>query len=181
MLNTALNWLVLSAVSKYRWVLLICTELWINCNALWVHVTGGNLHQWQSPCTAIMAVCDIVILGRTLWISQISRCLCKTNEQLTEILAYDLFSELHSFIHTMKWTLMQMIVDSGNTDASVLTCFIMKFAEYDKIYCILTHLPLVPHIYALWIRSALDQIMPCRLFGAMPLSKPILGYCQLDP
>ena len=32
-----------------------------------------------------------------------------------------------------------------------------------------------------WIVSALAQIMVCRLFGAKPLSKPLLGYCQLDP
>ena len=32
-----------------------------------------------------------------------------------------------------------------------------------------------------WIRSALVQIVPCRLFGAKPLSKPVLVYCQLDP
>ena len=29
--------------------------------------------------------------------------------------------------------------------------------------------------------SALVQKMGCRLFGAKPLSKPELGYCQLDP
>ena len=32
-----------------------------------------------------------------------------------------------------------------------------------------------------WIGSALVQIMACRLFGAKPLSKPMLDYCQLDP
>ena len=32
-----------------------------------------------------------------------------------------------------------------------------------------------------WIGSALVQIMACRLFGAEPLSKHSLGYCQLDP
>ena len=32
-----------------------------------------------------------------------------------------------------------------------------------------------------WIGSALVQIMACRLFGAKPLSKPVLGYCQLNP
>ena len=32
-----------------------------------------------------------------------------------------------------------------------------------------------------WIGLALVQIMACRLFGAKPLSKPILGHCQLDP
>ena len=31
-----------------------------------------------------------------------------------------------------------------------------------------------------WIGSALFQIMACRLFGAKPLSKSMLGYCQLD-
>ena len=31
-----------------------------------------------------------------------------------------------------------------------------------------------------WIGSVLVQIMACRLFGAKALSKPVLGYCQLD-
>ena len=31
-----------------------------------------------------------------------------------------------------------------------------------------------------WIGTALLQIMACHLFGAKPLSKPMLGYCQLD-
>ena len=32
-----------------------------------------------------------------------------------------------------------------------------------------------------WISSAFFLIMACRLFGAKPLSKPMLGYSQLDP
>ena len=32
-----------------------------------------------------------------------------------------------------------------------------------------------------WLGSALVQIMACRLFGAKPLPKPMLGFCQLDP
>ena len=32
-----------------------------------------------------------------------------------------------------------------------------------------------------WIGSALVQIMACRLFGAKPLSKSMLVYCQLEP
>ena len=32
-----------------------------------------------------------------------------------------------------------------------------------------------------WIWSTLVQIMACRLFGAKPLCKSMLGYCQLDP
>ena len=31
------------------------------------------------------------------------------------------------------------------------------------------------------IGQTLVQIMACRLFSAKPLSKPMLGYCQLDP
>ena len=45
----------------------------------------------------------------------------------------------------------------------------------------LTQLPLVLHICSQWIGSALVQIMACRLFGAKPLSKPMQGYCQLEP
>ena len=32
-----------------------------------------------------------------------------------------------------------------------------------------------------WSGLALVQIMACHLFGTKPLSKPMLGYCQLDP
>ena len=32
-----------------------------------------------------------------------------------------------------------------------------------------------------WIGSALVQIMACRLFDIKPLSKPMLGYCLLEP
>ena len=32
-----------------------------------------------------------------------------------------------------------------------------------------------------WIGPTLIQILACRLFGAKPLSKPMLGCCQLDP
>ena len=32
-----------------------------------------------------------------------------------------------------------------------------------------------------WIGSVLVHITACCLFGAKPLPKPVLGYCQLDP
>ena len=32
-----------------------------------------------------------------------------------------------------------------------------------------------------WMGSALVHIMACRLFGAKPLSEPMLDYCKLDP
>ena len=31
-----------------------------------------------------------------------------------------------------------------------------------------------------WIGSALVQIVACRLYGANPISRPMLDYCQLD-
>ena len=32
-----------------------------------------------------------------------------------------------------------------------------------------------------WIGPALLLMIACRLFGAKPLSEPVLDYCQLDP
>ena len=63
-----------------------------------------------------------------------------------------------------------------------------------KLCCSLSHVSLhshnrkdinsSPHSAAYmrqWIGSALVQIMACRLFGAKPLSKPMLCYSQLYP
>ena len=44
----------------------------------------------------------------------------------------------------------------------------------------LTHLLLVPHICDSEIWLTLVQIVACHLFGAKPLSEPMLGYFQLD-
>ena len=46
---------------------------------------------------------------------------------------------------------------------------------------ILTHLPPSATYMCQWIALTLVEIMACRLFGAKQLSKPMLGYCQLDP
>ena len=45
----------------------------------------------------------------------------------------------------------------------------------------LTHLPPSAIYLCQWIRSALFQTTACLLFAAKPSSKPMLGYCQLDP
>ena len=37
------------------------------------------------------------------------------------------------------------------------------------------------HIYASVNQVTLVQTMACHLFSGKPLSKPMLGYCQLDP
>ena len=49
------------------------------------------------------------------------------------------------------------------------------------LFCYLTHFSPSAAYMRQWIGSALVQIMACRLFGAKPSSKPVLGYCQFDP
>ena len=44
-----------------------------------------------------------------------------------------------------------------------------------------THLPPSAAYMRQWIGSALVQIMDCSICSAKPLSKPMLGYCRLDP
>ena len=46
--------------------------------------------------------------------------------------------------------------------------------------CVNSSPPSVPYMRQL-IGSTLVQIKACRLFGAKPLSKPMLEDCQLDP
>ena len=63
------------------------------------------------------------------------------------------------------------------------------FNEYASMYCCLLRSvrlfinssPPSASYMRQWIGPALVQIMACRLFGAKPLSKQMLGYCQLDP
>ena len=59
---------------------------------------------------------------------------------------------------------------------SVVSC---SQTYWSAINVCLTHLPLVPNMCQ-WIETALVQIMACRLFGTKQLSKPMLGYCQLN-
>ena len=57
-----------------------------------------------------------------------------------------------------------------------------KFFAVSKRMCvvyILTHLPQVPQLCV--SGSALVLVMAWRLFGAKPLPKPMLTYCQSDP
>ena len=53
----------------------------------------------------------------------------------------------------------------------------MEFTRWRMTH--LTHLPPSAACMRQWIGSALAEIMACRLFGAKPLSKPMLA-CQLD-
>ena len=45
---------------------------------------------------------------------------------------------------------------------------------------VLTHGDRMTRIMRLSTRPSLVQIMPCRLFGAKPLSKHMMAYYQLD-
>ena len=66
--------------------------------------------------------------------------------------------------------------------------FVFALAYVDYVDLNVWHLrkafnlsPLSAAYMGQWIRSALVQIMACRLFGAKPFSKPMLEYCYLDP
>ena len=48
------------------------------------------------------------------------------------------------------------------------------------VQCSLTHLGPRNAYMRLWTIPPLVQIMACQLFGAKPLSKSIMAYCQLD-
>ena len=52
-------------------------------------------------------------------------------------------------------------------------------AESSRPKCVNSSPPSATYMHQ-WISSALIQIMVCRLFGAKPLSEPMLPYCQLD-
>ena len=54
--------------------------------------------------------------------------------------------------------------------------FSLSTLQNAELFFFYSSYPLVPRQ---WIGSALVPIMACRLFGAKPLSKPVLGY-QLD-
>ena len=61
----------------------------------------------------------------------------------------------------------------------MFTSFLMN-KRFWRSYCANSSPPSVAYMRQL-IGSALVQIMACRLFGAKPLSKPMLEDCQLDP
>ena len=64
------------------------------------------------------------------------------------------------------------------------TLIIMLFVFIPFVAHVKTTINLFPPSAAYmhqWIDPTLVQILACRLFGAKPLSKPILCYCQLDP
>ena len=74
----------------------------------------------------------------------------------------------------------QMITSAINSSIP----YVLRTYMYENKYVISTVSinsspppPLVPYIYMRqWIGSELVQIMACRLLGAKPLSKPMLGY-----
>ena len=80
-------------------------------------------------------------------------------------------STIHISIITLSWTFVLLI-----------TLIHISWFRNRKLVdrtCINLSPPSAAYVCQ-WIGSALVQIMACRLFGAKPLSKPMLGYCQLD-
>ena len=69
---------------------------------------------------------------------------------------------------------------------------IEELIAYQVLICWLVHICVIrlkwinsspPNVAYMcqWIDSASVQIMACRLFGAKPLSEPMLIFCKLDP
>ena len=91
---------------------------------------------------------------------------------------------IHAYFITQWW--YKMIPGAGSVD-SFRSCLLTKiwnacnvlFYNVGTLY--INSSPPSAAYMRQWIRSALVQIMACRLFGAKPLSKPMLEYYQLDP
>ena len=81
------------------------------------------------------------------------------------------------------WMQPQLMFDCTTT----ASLFVNRGTQFKKCYMSnkhsaikLTHLPLAGAAYmSQWIESAFVQIMACRIFGAKPLAKPMLGYRTL--
>ena len=87
-----------------------------------------------------------------------------------------LFGEYNVFVALSHWASdMQCFLWSKSLDEGIVNCPV----QLDTI--LLNSSPPSAAYRRQWIGSALVHIMACRLFGAKPLSKPMLGYCQLDP
>ena len=87
-------------------------------------------------------------------------------------------------------------VSSNDRNANIFLCF-LRWGQQGGYFSLsyqlglptvpldtlstLTHPPPSAAYMRQWMESALVQIMACCLFGAKPLSKPMLGYCQLSP
>ena len=75
----------------------------------------------------------------------------------------------------------------------ICECFCMRSLHISHLNCVCMYLdgscdwmyinssPPSAAYMRKWITSAFVQIKACSLFGAKPLSKPMLGYYQLDP
>ena len=61
------------------------------------------------------------------------------------------------------------------TSVPIHTCFI-RATRINKVMLNLS--PPMPHYC---VSESGQHSLACRLYGAKPLSKPMLGYCQLDP
>ena len=91
-------------------------------------------------------------------------------------------------LHTENWTMM--IANELINDPVIYNCMdtVMKHhiivnilhQQIDKKASSMNSSPPSATYMCQWIGSALVQIMTCCLFHTKPLSKPMLGCCQLD-
>ena len=79
----------------------------------------------------------------------------------------------------LSLSLSSSLSSSSSSQLLILLCNLCMYHATNIIFCINSSPPSAANMRQ-WIVSALVQIMACCLFGAKPLSKPMLGYCQLD-
>ena len=72
---------------------------------------------------------------------------------------------------------IEMITDISRYQRESEGSYHLRYKRVDK----LNSPPPIAAYMRHWIGSALFQIMACPLFGAKPLSKPVLFYCRLFP
>ena len=87
----------------------------------------------------------------------------------------------------LRWKRGRAVGTRCMTKGNIPTVHKMQWSFYGwqggASECDISLVHLLPNVAYMrqWTGTALVQIMAWRLFGAKPLSEPMLDYCQLDP
>ena len=118
----------------------------------------------------------VVVMCEDIWSDLFIRIIIKAEGIFIkfQLWAHKLFVKwVHAAHHNLNWR--EICLDSG----PFYGCWF--FAHATTAQHLFNSSPPSAAYMRQWIGSALVQMMAWRLFGAKPLSKPMLGYCQLDP
>ena len=101
---------------------------------------------------------------------------------LIDILSFS-FKKMRLKVSSVKWRPFcfgHNVLNKGQWITIMFVCIMCLFAPF-MVHCGFNSFSHSAAYMRHWTGSVLVQIMACRLFGAKPLSKPMLGCCQLDP